>query len=159
MDRSWMQLHNRRSPRYIDGMREFIMFAHDYMKPDKSLLGAELRNIKGQVLTSGSSSKQPVRKQFLDSASFSDSESTEASTSISMDELCAVDSASVPSTSRATEVDIKGVFVLCSGQKLLKVVNRRAWYDATKLTIEVLSLYKVRNFLERCKIWSKNSRT
>ncbi|GMP75396.1 hypothetical protein CsSME_00032504 [Camellia sinensis var. sinensis] len=73
---------------------------------------SELRNIKGQVLTSGSSSKQPVRKQFLDSASFSDSESTEASTSISMDELCAVDSASVPSTSRATEVDIKGVVLL-----------------------------------------------
>ncbi|CAL5344551.1 unnamed protein product [Camellia sinensis] len=29
-----------------------------------------------------------------------------------MDELCAVDSASVPSTSRATEVDIKGVVLL-----------------------------------------------
>ncbi|CAL5442964.1 unnamed protein product [Camellia sinensis] len=73
-------------------------------RTEESLLGAELRNIKGQVLTSGSSSRQPARKQFLDSSSFSDSKSTEASTSISMDELCAVDSASVPSTSRATEI-------------------------------------------------------
>ncbi|KAL7255722.1 hypothetical protein ACSBR1_009779 [Camellia fascicularis] len=33
MDRSWMQLHNRRSPQYIDGVMEFIMFARDHMKP------------------------------------------------------------------------------------------------------------------------------
>ncbi|XP_028076149.1 uncharacterized protein LOC114278323 [Camellia sinensis] len=33
MDRSWMQLHSRRSPQYIDGVREFILFAHDHMKP------------------------------------------------------------------------------------------------------------------------------
>lgn len=40
----------------------------------------------------------------MESASFSDSKSTEASTSISMDEFGAVDSASVPSSSRAAEV-------------------------------------------------------
>ncbi|CAL5322070.1 unnamed protein product [Camellia sinensis] len=31
---SWMQLHNRRSPQYIDGVREFILFARDHMKPE-----------------------------------------------------------------------------------------------------------------------------
>ncbi|CAL5405386.1 unnamed protein product [Camellia sinensis] len=32
MDRSWMQLHNRRLHQYIDGVKEFIMFARDHMK-------------------------------------------------------------------------------------------------------------------------------
>ncbi|XP_059665405.1 rho GTPase-activating protein 7-like [Cornus florida] len=73
-------------------------------RTEESLLGADLRNSKGQVLTSGSSSRQPSRKQFLDTTSLSDSKSNEASTSASVDELCAVDSASVPSTSRAVEV-------------------------------------------------------
>ncbi|GFZ20625.1 Rho GTPase activation protein (RhoGAP) with PH domain-containing protein [Actinidia rufa] len=72
-------------------------------RTEESILGAELRNIKGQVLTSGSSSRQPARKHFGESASFSDSKSTEASTSISVDDLCAVDSASIPSTSRVAE--------------------------------------------------------
>ncbi|CAL5386551.1 unnamed protein product [Camellia sinensis] len=31
---SWMQLRNRRSPQYIDGVREFILFARDHMKPE-----------------------------------------------------------------------------------------------------------------------------
>lgn len=69
----------------------------------ESLLGTDWRSIKGQALAPGSSIKQPSRKQFIDSTSLSDSKSTEASTSMSMDELCAVDSASVPSTSRAAE--------------------------------------------------------
>ncbi|XP_052189168.1 rho GTPase-activating protein 7 [Diospyros lotus] len=73
-------------------------------RTEEGLLGPELRNTKGQMLTSGSGSRQPAKKQFMDSASFSDSKSTEASTSISMDELCAADSASIPSTSRAAEV-------------------------------------------------------
>lgn len=68
-------------------------------------MGADFRNIKGQGLTSGSS-RQHIWKQLLESTSFSDSKSTEASTSISMDEFCAVDSASVPSTSRAAEVRV-----------------------------------------------------
>ncbi|KAF7120392.1 hypothetical protein RHSIM_Rhsim13G0209000 [Rhododendron simsii] len=70
----------------------------------ESTLAAELRNIKGQVLAPGGNSRQPARKHLIDSPSFSDSKSTEASTSLSMDELCAVDSASMPSTSRVTEV-------------------------------------------------------
>ncbi|XP_028055573.1 uncharacterized protein LOC114259747 [Camellia sinensis] len=36
MDRSWMQLHNRRLHQYIDGVKEFIMFARDYMKSGMS---------------------------------------------------------------------------------------------------------------------------
>nr|POE91078.1 rho gtpase-activating protein 7 [Quercus suber] len=73
-------------------------------RTEESLLGTDWRSIKGQALAPGSSIKQPSRKQFIDSTSLSDSKSTEASTSMSMDELCAVDSASVPSTSRAAEV-------------------------------------------------------
>ncbi|KAM4096399.1 rho GTPase-activating protein 7 isoform X1 [Castanea sativa] len=73
-------------------------------RTEESLLGTDWRSIKGQALAPGSSIKQPSRKQFIDSTSLSDSKSTEASTSMSMDELCAVDSASVPSTSRVAEV-------------------------------------------------------
>lgn len=74
-------------------------------RTEESLLGTDWRSIKGQVVASGSTVKQPSRKQFMDSTSLSDSKSTEASTSISMDELGAVDSAAVPSTSRAAEVE------------------------------------------------------
>lgn len=74
-------------------------------RTEESTLGAELRNIKGHVLAPGSNNRQPARKHLIDSPSFSDSKSTEASTSVSMDELCAVDSASsMPSTSRVAEV-------------------------------------------------------
>lgn len=69
----------------------------------QELLGADMRNVKGQVLTSGASSRQPARKLFLDTT-LSDSKSTEASTSLSLDELGAVDSPCGPSTSRAIEV-------------------------------------------------------
>jgi len=69
-------------------------------------MGTDWRNIKGQVLASGNGSRQPSRKQFVESSP-SDSKSTEASTSISVDDLGAVDSASVPSTSRAAEVSIQ----------------------------------------------------
>lgn len=31
--------------------------------------------------------------------------------------------------------------------EITQVINRRAWYDATKLTAEVLNLYKVNLFL------------
>lgn len=77
---------------------------HERKQRNEELLGSDLRNIKGQVLTSGSSSRQPSRKQFIDSTSLSDSKSTEASTSLSVDDFGAVESASIPSTSRAGEV-------------------------------------------------------
>ncbi|XP_028803977.1 rho GTPase-activating protein 7 isoform X2 [Neltuma alba] len=72
-------------------------------RTEESLLGTDWRNIKGQVLASGSGGRQPSRKQFIDSSP-SDSKSTEASTSMSVDDLSAVDSAALPSTSRAPEV-------------------------------------------------------
>ncbi|KAJ9172272.1 hypothetical protein P3X46_015529 [Hevea brasiliensis] len=72
-------------------------------RTEESLLGPDWRNIKGTGLVPGSSSRQPPRKQFIESTSLSDSKSTEASTNMSMDELCGVDSA--PSTSRAVEMD------------------------------------------------------
>ncbi|KAM0997118.1 hypothetical protein ACFX13_007114 [Malus domestica] len=70
---------------------------------EESLLGEDWRTIKGQILASGSSVRQPSRKQFMDPASISESKSTDASKSLSVDELSAVDSVSMPSTSRAPE--------------------------------------------------------
>ncbi|KAK4275702.1 hypothetical protein QN277_018740 [Acacia crassicarpa] len=73
-------------------------------RTEESLSGTDWRNIKGQVLASGTSgSRQASRKQFIDSSP-SESKSTEASTSMSVDDLSAVDSAALPSTSRAPEV-------------------------------------------------------
>ena len=66
-------------------------------------MGSDWRNIKG-VLGSANSNKPTPRKLFMDSISPSDSKSTEVSTSMSVDEL-AVDSASLPSTSKAGEVN------------------------------------------------------
>ncbi|KAL1803100.1 hypothetical protein ACET3Z_031747 [Daucus carota] len=59
------------------------------------------RNLKGEGLTSSSSNRQPVRKQLMESASFSDSKSTESS---SMDNIGAFNPASVPSSSRAAQL-------------------------------------------------------
>lgn len=59
------------------------------------------RNLKGEGLTSSSSNRQPVRKQLMESASFSDSKSTESS---SMDNIGAFNPASFPSSSRAAQV-------------------------------------------------------
>jgi len=81
-----------------------VKFAFSFMQ--ESLLGTDWRNIKGQVLASGNGTRQPSRKQFLESSP-SDSKSTEASTSMSVDDLGAIDSASVPSTSRVADVRIK----------------------------------------------------
>ncbi|GLT41779.1 hypothetical protein SLA2020_158220 [Shorea laevis] len=69
---------------------------------EESVLGAEWRNTKGQGLAVGNSSRQPNRKQFMET-SLSDSKSTEVSTTLSVDEFCVVDSISAPSTSRALE--------------------------------------------------------
>ncbi|KAF8398243.1 hypothetical protein HHK36_017170 [Tetracentron sinense] len=65
--------------------------------------GADWGNIKGQVLPYSSSSKQLSWKQCADSTSLGDSKSTEASTSLSVDELSGVDSATMPSISRPAE--------------------------------------------------------
>ena len=72
----------------------------------ENLLGADWRNVKGQILASGSGTRQPSKKQFTDTGSLSESKSTDVSTSLSVDELSAVDSASIPSTSRAAEVSV-----------------------------------------------------
>ncbi|KAF2291953.1 hypothetical protein GH714_042295 [Hevea brasiliensis] len=71
-------------------------------RTEESLLEADWRNVKGTGLATGSSNRQPPRKQFVESTSLNDSKSTEASTNMSMDEFCGVDSA--PSTSRAIEM-------------------------------------------------------
>ncbi|KAI3523870.1 hypothetical protein L1887_02336 [Cichorium endivia] len=74
-------------------------------RTEESTLGTEMRNNKGQMLTSGNgNNRQVARKQLIDSTSLSDSKSTEPSTSLSMDDFGAVDSACMPSSSRPPEV-------------------------------------------------------
>ncbi|MBA0817173.1 hypothetical protein Gohar_001760 [Gossypium harknessii] len=73
-------------------------------RTEESLLGPDWRNVKGQGLAIGNSTRQPTRKQFVDSPNLSDSKIIEASPNMSINELCAVGSASIPSTSRAAEV-------------------------------------------------------
>ncbi|KAK7276660.1 hypothetical protein RIF29_17804 [Crotalaria pallida] len=92
-------------------------------RTEESLLSTDWRNIKGQVLASGNGSRQPSRKQFMDSSP-SDSKSTEASTSMSVDELGAVDSGSVPSTSRAAEVTEYGRHPSVASSTLVELTTR-----------------------------------
>ncbi|KAK8513397.1 hypothetical protein V6N13_002142 [Hibiscus sabdariffa] len=71
-------------------------------RTEESLLGSDWRNAKGEESTVGNSSRPLTRKQLIESSSLSDSKSTELSANnMSMDE---VNSASIPSTSRAAEV-------------------------------------------------------
>lgn len=79
-------------------------------------------------MASASSSRLPSGKQFMESSPLSDSKSTEASTSISVDELGAVDSASVPSTSRIAEV-IHGCWTVNSSVSYCKFSNGCKFYS------------------------------
>ncbi|PHT93880.1 Rho GTPase-activating protein 7 [Capsicum annuum] len=76
---------------------------HERRQRNEELLGSDLRNMKGQILTSASGIRQPARKQLRET-SLSDSKSTEASTSLSVGECGAVDSSPLHPTSKATEV-------------------------------------------------------
>ncbi|XP_042003353.1 rho GTPase-activating protein 7-like isoform X1 [Salvia splendens] len=62
------------------------------------------RNINGPLSTSGVSNKQASWKQFVEPTNPSDSKNGEASKSLPTDNLCDVDSASLPSTSKVAEV-------------------------------------------------------
>ncbi|XP_047970531.1 rho GTPase-activating protein 7-like isoform X2 [Salvia hispanica] len=77
---------------------------HERRQRTEESMGADGRNIKGQLLAHGSNGRLPSRKQFIEPSSLSDSKSTEASTSLSVDDFPAVDSGAVPSTSRVAEV-------------------------------------------------------
>ncbi|GMH11448.1 hypothetical protein Nepgr_013289 [Nepenthes gracilis] len=72
---------------------------------EESLLGPEWRNIKGQALAAASSCRQPSRKHFVEPTSLVELNGAEpaASPCMPMDEFCAVDSGSMPSTSRLAE--------------------------------------------------------
>ncbi|XP_010276674.1 PREDICTED: rho GTPase-activating protein 7 [Nelumbo nucifera] len=72
-------------------------------RSEESSLGGDWRSLKGQVLPSASGGRHLSRKQCVDSSCLSDSKNIEASTSINVDELCAVDSGTIPSTSRVAE--------------------------------------------------------
>ncbi|XP_058107858.1 rho GTPase-activating protein 7 isoform X2 [Magnolia sinica] len=65
-------------------------------RSEESSLGTDWRNNKAQALMSVNSKQQLPRKPCTDSPNQSDSKSIEASTSISMDELSAVNSAMMP---------------------------------------------------------------
>ncbi|KAK6118071.1 hypothetical protein DH2020_048185 [Rehmannia glutinosa] len=73
---------------------------HERRQRTEDLTGADLRNTKGQLSASGSSNRQPSRKEFMETSNLSDSKSNESTKSVSIDNLRAVDSASLPSTSR-----------------------------------------------------------
>ncbi|OIW02811.1 hypothetical protein TanjilG_29587 [Lupinus angustifolius] len=92
-------------------------------RTEESLLSTDWRNIKGQVLGGGNGSRQPSRKQFMDSSP-SDSKSTEASTSMSVDDIGAVDSGSVPFTSRAAEVIEYGRHPSVASSTLVELTTR-----------------------------------
>ncbi|MFS8007512.1 putative Rho GTPase activation protein [Helianthus anomalus] len=114
------QLHQQRHHGYLsdasDGHQHQRIFQQDFdstiayinherkQRSEETTLGAEFRNIRGQTLMNGNTSRQATRVQFLDSTRLSDSKSSETSTSLSMDEFGAVDSAVMPFTSRPTEV-------------------------------------------------------
>ncbi|XP_054798173.1 rho GTPase-activating protein 7-like isoform X2 [Prosopis cineraria] len=93
-------------------------------RAEENLFGAELRAVKGQALASSNGCKQPSWKQPVDSTSPCDSKSTEASTSMSVDELCAVDSTSLPSTSRAAEVMEYGRHPSVASSTLVELTTR-----------------------------------
>ncbi|KAL2507090.1 Rho GTPase-activating protein 7 [Forsythia ovata] len=76
---------------------------HERKQRTEELVGADPKNIRGQVLTSGSSGRRPARHHFIDSTRLSDSKSNGASTSSSVDDHCYVDSAAISSTSKAAE--------------------------------------------------------
>ncbi|XP_060216119.1 rho GTPase-activating protein 7-like isoform X2 [Lycium barbarum] len=96
---------------------------HERRQRSQELLGADTRNVKGQVLTSGASSRQLARKLLLDSP-LSDSKSTEASTSLSLDELGAVDSPCGPCTSRAVEAMDYGRHPRAASSTLVELTTR-----------------------------------
>ncbi|KAI3795882.1 hypothetical protein L1987_38542 [Smallanthus sonchifolius] len=94
-------------------------------RSEETSLGAELRNIKGQTLMNGNTSRHPARAQFLDSTRFSDFKSTETS----MDDFRAIDSASMPSTSRPAEVvDYSNNPLATSSSTLVELTTRLDYF-------------------------------
>ncbi|KAL3379545.1 hypothetical protein AABB24_000312 [Solanum stoloniferum] len=95
--------HNSQLKYYQQDFDTTLAFCnHERRQRNEELLGSDLRNMKGQVLTSTSGVRQPARKQLRDT-SLSDSKSTEASTGLSVGECDAVDSSPLHPTSKATE--------------------------------------------------------
>ncbi|XP_049385216.1 rho GTPase-activating protein 7-like isoform X1 [Solanum stenotomum] len=95
--------HNSQLKYYQQDFDTTLAFCnHERRQRNEELLGSDLRNMKGQVLTSTSGIRQPARKQLRET-SLSDSKSTEASTGRSVGECDAVDSSPLHPTSKATE--------------------------------------------------------
>ncbi|KAJ6299309.1 hypothetical protein OIU76_020307 [Salix suchowensis] len=85
-----VQNHNpqqRFLQQYFDTTLAFVNHERK-QRTEEGLLGTDRRHLKGPGLATGSSSRQPPRNQLMESTSIGDSKSTEASTNMSMDELC-----------------------------------------------------------------------
>lgn len=115
----------------------------------QELLGSDLRNMKGQVMTSASGMRQPTRKQLRES-SLSDSKSTEVSTSLSAGECDAVDSSPLHSTSNATEVTSENFTFLFSHKFTHELAYEGSYTSAhvdDPIDVEKIHHNLVRSFL------------
>ncbi|KAK6925493.1 Ternary complex factor MIP1, leucine-zipper [Dillenia turbinata] len=92
-------------------------------RTEESFLGSEWRNARCHIVASGNSGRHS-RKQPLESTSLGDSKSTEASTNMLMDDLCGVDSTSVPSTSRVAEMIDYAKYPSAASSTLVELTTR-----------------------------------
>ncbi|KAL6010101.1 hypothetical protein ACLOJK_000532 [Asimina triloba] len=100
-------------------------------RSEENSAGAEWRSNKGQPLILASGKQQLSWKPCTDSPS--DSKSTEASTSISMDELSAVNSAMMPNTSSARGLTTEPGRGLTSEAGSCSIINSGGAYNASRL--------------------------
>ncbi|CAN4119813.1 unnamed protein product [Withania somnifera] len=119
-----VQNHNSQLKYFQQDFDTTLAFCnHGRRQRNEELLGADMRNVKGQVVTSGASSRQPAPQLFLDTT-LSDSKNTEAYTSLSLDELGAIGSPCGPSTSRAIEAMDYGRHPSAASSTLVELTTR-----------------------------------
>ncbi|KAL1544988.1 rho GTPase-activating protein 7-like isoform X2 [Salvia divinorum] len=110
----------------------FAVCNHERRQRTEELMGSDVRNIKGQRLAYGSNGRLPSRKQLIEPPSLSDSKSTTASTSLAMDDFPAVESVSVPSTSRAAAVMYYDRQPLGASSTLVELTTRLNFFKERK---------------------------
>ncbi|KAF8096533.1 hypothetical protein N665_0307s0059 [Sinapis alba] len=99
----YLQNHNSQKRFLQQDFDSTLAFVNHERKQrhEENLLGAEWRNSKGAGSFGG---RQPSRKQVQESTNMVDSKSSEESGKMSVDKFSAIDSPSVPSTSRALDI-------------------------------------------------------
>ncbi|KAL7169271.1 hypothetical protein ACSBR2_034336 [Camellia fascicularis] len=80
----------------------------------------------------------------------------EVSPSLCMLELCKVGGDTLEFHKVATSLNSNECFLLQSGSSLFTWRGNQSTFEQQQLAAKVAEFLKVRNFLERCKIWSKN---